>query len=184
MSTTPSLPRLALFLSNGRKVPFPSEMKTLIIGREEDSCDLVLPGKSVSSKHCYLRGGVLHDTSSFGTKVNGEPIKELELRLGDTIKISHHTVKVVLFDEEPSPTSKSKTKPPLPKPETKTRRFPKFSGEISFYELVPPKFQRKERYSASCKEVIARRGNSEIAIARQSEDYTRILDSLADSMPK
>jgi len=95
MSTTsPPLPRLALFLSDGRKVLFPPETKTLVIGREEDRCDLVLPGKLVSSQHCSLCGSVLRDmSSSLGvTKVNGKAIKEVELHLGDVITISHHTV--------------------------------------------------------------------------------------------
>uniref|UniRef100_A0A6T9YGL6 FHA domain-containing protein n=1 Tax=Bigelowiella natans TaxID=227086 RepID=A0A6T9YGL6_BIGNA len=191
MSTTsPPLPRLALFLSDGRKVLFPPETKTLVIGREEDRCDLVLPGKLVSSQHCSLCGSVLRDmSSSLGvTKVNGKAIKEVELHLGDVITISHHTVKVVLLGKkEPLSTPNPKTKPSLPKPEMKNRTFPKFSGEISFYELIPPKVKRKDRNPGSSKEVVARRANNEIAIVRQGEDYARIkriVDSLVDKMAR
>eukprot|EP00466_Bigelowiella_natans_P010551 jgi/Bigna1/73580/fgenesh1_pg.25_\ len=192
------------------QVLFPPETKTLVIGREEDRCDLVLPGKLVSSQHCSLCGSVLRDmSSSLGvTKVNGKAIKEVELHLGDVITISHHTVQhetilvnsidlgfltlrnvkvVLLGKKEPLSTPNPKTKPSLPKPEMKNRTFPKFSGEISFYELIPPKVKRKDRNPGSSKEVVARRANNEIAIVRQGEDYARIkriVDSLVDRMAR
>jgi pSer/pThr/pTyr-binding forkhead associated (FHA) protein len=70
--------------------------QTLVIGRSR-SCDIRLPSSDASRRHAEIvsvtGGYVLRDLESTnGTFVNGERVKERQLRPGDRIRIGSHTI--------------------------------------------------------------------------------------------
>jgi len=81
--------RTGLFLSD----------KTSTIGRDED-CDVVLDGDTVSRRHCEIvRRGLayfLRDSSRNGTFINGECVRQAQLRDGDQIRIGANALLVHL----------------------------------------------------------------------------------------
>ncbi|MGH9936631.1 MAG: FHA domain-containing protein [Blastocatellia bacterium] len=81
--------RTGLFLSD----------KTSTIGRDED-CDVVLDGNTVSRRHCeIIRRGltyILRDSSRNGTFINGERVRQAQLRDGDQIRIGANALLVHL----------------------------------------------------------------------------------------
>ncbi|MEZ6123891.1 MAG: FHA domain-containing serine/threonine-protein kinase [Planctomycetaceae bacterium] len=79
-----------LNLPNGTLIDLP-DGQVLLIGRG-DQCDLKLDDPSVSRVHCRLcvdgRSVFLSDPGSrWGTTVNGEPVRECELKSGDRIVV-------------------------------------------------------------------------------------------------
>lgn len=84
---------LGLLIPMGGGDPIPLLKPTLIVGRRP-SCDIQLDYANVSSKHCrleYINGyWRAADTSTNGTKVNGERIDEKFLQPGDTIGFAKH----------------------------------------------------------------------------------------------
>ncbi|MCG3161917.1 MAG: hypothetical protein JMDDDDMK_03145 [Acidobacteria bacterium] len=81
--------RTGLFLTN----------PTSAIGRDED-CDIVLDGNTVSRRHCEIirRGAtyILRDSSRNGTFINGERVRQAQLRDGDQIRIGANVLLVHL----------------------------------------------------------------------------------------
>ena len=71
------------------------EKDQILIGRRED-CDIVLKNQSVSAHHCQLQRAAdgkwfLKDLGSKnGTWVNGVPVKETELAIGDEVWFTKH----------------------------------------------------------------------------------------------
>lgn len=70
-----------------------------IIGRDED-CDVVLDGATVSRRHCEIirHGGsfILRDSSRNGTFINGQRVRQAQLRDGDQIRIGANVLLVHL----------------------------------------------------------------------------------------
>lgn len=82
---------LVLFRKSGTRKDIPIPKSVTIIGRRHN-CDLCVPLRSVSRKHCELsqEGDILkiRDLSSRnGTYVNGQRVEETELHPGDQIRI-------------------------------------------------------------------------------------------------
>lgn len=81
--------RTGLFLTN----------PTSTIGRDED-CDIVLDGNTVSRRHCEIirRGAtyILRDSSRNGTFINGERVRQAQLRDGDQVRIGANVLLVHL----------------------------------------------------------------------------------------
>lgn len=77
--------------------PIPLEKPNLLVGRRP-SCDISLPYPNVSSHHCrleYINGyWRAVDTSTNGTKVNGERIDEKFLQPGDTVSFAKHVFEI------------------------------------------------------------------------------------------
>jgi len=69
------------------------------IGRDED-CEVALDGETVSRRHCEIaRCGatyILRDSSRNGTFVNGERVRQAQLRDGDQIRIGANVLLVHL----------------------------------------------------------------------------------------
>ena len=93
----------ALFL-NGETIPLSSD-REYIIGRDPDSCSIVINDERVSRKHAaiYARGGryFIKDLgSSNGTRVNRENIASpIGLLPGDEIRVSTQKFLFVLHDQ-------------------------------------------------------------------------------------
>ncbi len=103
---------LVLFKKNGSKKSFSLPSNATVIGRRHD-CDLYIPLKPVSRKHCELskNDGMLRlrDLGSRnGTYVNGERVDEKPIVAGDYIQIPPITL-LVQIDGEPA-----KIVPPTP----------------------------------------------------------------------
>ena len=82
---------LVLLKKKGTRKSFAISKGITVIGRRED-CDLCIPLRPVSRRHCELRqkDGILavRDlSSSNGTFVNGVLIEEIQLNAGDFIQI-------------------------------------------------------------------------------------------------
>ena len=82
---------LVLFKKDGSRKAFSLSSTVTIIGRRHN-CDLCIPLKSVSKRHCQLNqdGGVLkiRDLGSRnGTILNGKRINEAAIQAGDAVKI-------------------------------------------------------------------------------------------------
>jgi pSer/pThr/pTyr-binding forkhead associated (FHA) protein len=76
----------------------------VILGRESD-CDVVFGSNRVSRRHCRLwpqAGAIWVEdlTSTHGTQVNGEMVKQAMLRDGDQLGIGTHAVVFVAGDGE------------------------------------------------------------------------------------
>ena len=87
--------------------PIPLLKPILLVGRRP-SCDIRLEYPNVSSHHCRLEyvNGYWRavDTSTNGTKVNGERIDEKFLQPGDTIAFAKHIFEIQYVpDPEGSP---------------------------------------------------------------------------------
>lgn len=110
---------------------------TLVIGRSRH-CDLRLPSGDASRRHAEIvpvsGGWVLRDLDSTnGTYVNGERVRERELRPGDRIRIGSHTI---TFCQVAAPAD-----PTHPSGEDQTRLVePPVGGETFQGELaeIPP----------------------------------------------
>jgi pSer/pThr/pTyr-binding forkhead associated (FHA) protein len=72
---------------------------TTTIGRD-DECEIVLDGDTVSRRHCEIacQGAtyILRDSSRNGTFINGERVRQAQLRDGDQIRIGANVLLVKL----------------------------------------------------------------------------------------
>jgi pSer/pThr/pTyr-binding forkhead associated (FHA) protein len=72
---------------------------TTTIGRD-DECEIVLDGETVSRRHCQIdcQGAtyILRDSSRNGTFINGERVRQAQLRDGDQIRIGANVLLVNL----------------------------------------------------------------------------------------
>jgi adenylate cyclase len=88
---------LGLLIPVGGGDPIPLLKPNLIVGRRP-SCDIRLDYANVSSHHCrleYINGyWRAADTSTNGTKVNGERIDEKFLQPGDTVSFARHAYEI------------------------------------------------------------------------------------------
>ncbi|MFT5326848.1 MAG: pSer/pThr/pTyr-binding forkhead associated (FHA) protein [Planctomycetaceae bacterium] len=101
------MPRVLLEVISGqsqvsRAVAEPGE--TIRLGRDA-LCDLSFPlDTAVSREHCRIEVGdeviSLADSSSYGTTVNGNEVKTVELQHGDQIGLGHGIVVAVIVDED------------------------------------------------------------------------------------
>lgn len=109
--------RDAFFIVNGRR-HVPLRQAVISIGRRLDN-DIVLDLASVSRRHAQLRWRygrfILYDLGSrAGTQVNGQPIQEIVLVLGDVITMGGATL---IYGEGEVPRQPTDTRPaaiPLP----------------------------------------------------------------------
>lgn len=127
---------LVLFKKNGSQKSFSLPSEVTIIGRRHD-CDMYIPLKPISRKHCQLslNNGTLElrDLGSRnGTYVNGERVEQHQLQAGDYIQIPPVTL-LVQIDGKPE-----KIAPPTPAEE----RAPSGAGAAGPKE--PGKQERKE----------------------------------------
>ena len=82
---------LILFKKNGSQKTFSLQSNITVIGRRQD-CDLCIPLKSVSRRHCQLNANSdtlkIRDLESHnGTHLNGKRIEEATAKAGDYLKI-------------------------------------------------------------------------------------------------
>jgi len=75
------------------------DQPTTTIGRDDD-CEIVLDGNTVSRRHCEIaRQGatyILRDSSRNGTFINGERVRQAQLRDGDQIRVGGNVLLVNL----------------------------------------------------------------------------------------
>ena len=116
---------LVLFKKDGSQKSFSLPDSTTVIGRRHD-CDLCIPLKSVSRRHCQLNQNKeninLRDLGSRGgTFLNGKRITETTLKAGDYIRIGP-LIFGLQIDGQPEkiiPPKPAKPKPAKPKPAPK-----------------------------------------------------------------
>jgi pSer/pThr/pTyr-binding forkhead associated (FHA) protein len=129
---------LVLFKKGGSQKAFSLPESTTVIGRRHD-CDLCIPLKTVSRKHCQLIQNkeainILDLGSRSGTFLNGKRIDEATVKAGDYIKIGP-LIFLLQIDGKPekiTPPKPAKPKPVKPKPAKK--EIPKgkaLAGELS-----------------------------------------------------
>ena len=92
MSEVPAGARLVWMRPDGNEVEFPLAAGVLLIGRDEEA-DIRVDEPLVSRAHARIerRGGaffVLDLGSTNLTRVNGEPVRERELRDGDELQFA------------------------------------------------------------------------------------------------
>ena len=81
----------------------------MVVGRDPQTCQVVLPGAHVSRRHAELllleEGLYVRDlSSSNGTYVNGERVEEAFVASGDSIRFDNITLTVVAPDQNPEAT--------------------------------------------------------------------------------
>ena len=116
---------LVLFKKGGSQKSFSLPDSTTVIGRRHD-CDLCIPLKTVSRRHCQLiqnkEAVTIRDLGSrVGTFLNGKRINEETLKPGDYIRIGP-LIFLLQIDGEPEkivPPKPSKPRPAKPKPAKK-----------------------------------------------------------------
>lgn len=107
---------LVLFKKDGSQKTFPLPSHVTVIGRRKD-CDLRIPLKAVSRKHCQLSSNSealkIRDLDSHnGTYLNNKRIDEAKAKLGDYLKIGPLTF-LIQIDGQPE---KIVPPPPSEKP--------------------------------------------------------------------
>ena len=120
---------LVLFKKDGSQRAFSLPDSTTVIGRRHD-CDLCIPLKTVSRRHCQLNQNneavKIRDLGSrVGTFLNGKRIDETALKAGDYIRIGP-LIFLLQIDGQPEkiiPPKPSKPKPA--KPKTAPKEMPK-----------------------------------------------------------
>lgn len=95
---------LILFKKNGSQKTFSLPSDATVIGRRQD-CDLCIPLKSVSRKHCQLNLNTntlkIRDLNSHnGTYLNNKRIDEATVKAGDYLKIGPLTF-LIQIDGQP-----------------------------------------------------------------------------------
>jgi pSer/pThr/pTyr-binding forkhead associated (FHA) protein len=108
---------LILFKKNGSQKTFSLPSNITVIGRRQD-CDLCIPLKSVSRRHCQLNANSdtlkIRDLESHnGTHLNGKRIEEATAKAGDYLKIGPLTF-LIQIDGNPEKI----VPPPSEKPAT------------------------------------------------------------------
>ncbi|MCP4607351.1 MAG: FHA domain-containing protein [Planctomycetes bacterium] len=128
---------LVLFKKGGLQKSFSLPDSTTVIGRRHD-CDLCIPLKTVSRKHCQFNQNKetisIRDLGSrSGTFLNGKRIDEAAVKAGDYIRIGP-----VIFGlqingrpENIAPPKPSKAKPAKPKPAPKAPKGKALAEELS-----------------------------------------------------
>jgi pSer/pThr/pTyr-binding forkhead associated (FHA) protein len=133
---------LILFKKDGSRKTFSLRGDTTIVGRHDD-CDLRIPLKDVSRKHCQISRNneslKIRDLDSRnGTFINGKRINEdTTARAGDYITISPLTF-LLQIDGEPkkiAPPNWSKPAPKEQKKEPSKEKPPANKSSDSFHEL-------------------------------------------------
>ena len=111
---------LVLFKKGGSQKTFSLPDTTTVMGRRHD-CDLCIPLKTVSRRHCQLNQNkeavTIRDLGSrVGTFLNGKRIEEAALKPGDYIRIGP-LIFLLQIDGEPEkiiPPKPAKPKPAKP----------------------------------------------------------------------
>ena len=116
---------LVLFKKGGSQKSFSLPDSTTVIGRRSD-CDLHIPLKNVSRRHCELNQNKetinIRDLGSRGgTFLNGKRINEATVKAGDYIRIGPLIFGLQINGQPESiaPPKPAKPKPPKPKPAPK-----------------------------------------------------------------
>ncbi len=116
---------LILFKKDGSQKSFSIPDSTTVIGRRHD-CDLCIPLKTVSRRHCQLNQNKdninIRDLGSRGgTFLNGKRITETTLKAGDYIRIGPliFGLQINGQPEKIVPPKPAKPKPAKPKPAPK-----------------------------------------------------------------
>jgi len=116
---------LVLFKKNGSQKSFSLPDSTTVIGRRHD-CDLCIPLKSVSRRHCQLNQNKetinIRDLGSrSGTFLNGKRVDEAAVKAGDYIRIGPliFGLQINGRPEKIAPPKPAKPKPAKPKPAPK-----------------------------------------------------------------
>ncbi|MFH1716861.1 MAG: FHA domain-containing protein [Planctomycetota bacterium] len=132
---------LILFKKDGSQRTFSLRSDVTSIGRSHD-CDLRVPLRVVSRKHCELSQNAealkVRDLNSrFGTFVNGKRISEAAVRAGDYIRIGPLTF-LLQIDGEPKktvPPVQAKPAPAAKKPPTPKAPADEPSGSFPGLEI-------------------------------------------------
>jgi len=128
---------LVLFKKNGSQKSFSLPDSTTVIGRRHD-CDLCIPLKTVSRRHCQLNQNKetinIRDLGSrSGTFLNGKRIDEAGIKAGDYIRIGP-LIFGLQIDGQPEkivPPKPAKPKPAKPKPAPKAPKGKALAEELS-----------------------------------------------------
>ncbi|MBN1804380.1 MAG: FHA domain-containing protein [Sedimentisphaerales bacterium] len=120
---------LVLFKKDGSQKSFSLPDSTTIIGRRHD-CDLCIPLKTVSRRHCQLNQNnetvKIRDLgSSAGTFINGKKIDETTAKPGDYIIIGPLTFLLQINGKPEKTVPPKPAKPKQTKPETAAPTVPK-----------------------------------------------------------
>ncbi len=138
---------LVLFTKNGTQRTFPLSSEIIVLGRRHD-CDLRIPLKLVSRRHCQLSKNSddlkIRDLNSrCGTYLNGEKITEGVAHAGDYIKIGPLTFQLQIngkpekVSPPPPPPPANKQVPAKPKQESSApaQNKPALDSSDSFADL-------------------------------------------------
>jgi len=128
---------LVLFKKGGEQKSFSLPDSTTVIGRRHD-CDLCIPLKTVSRRHCQLNQNKetisIRDLGSrSGTFLNGKRIDEAAVKAGDYIRIGPliFGLQINGRPENIAPPKPSKPKPAKPKSAPKAPKGKALAEELS-----------------------------------------------------
>lgn len=133
---------LVLLKKGGSQKSFSLPDSTTVIGRRGD-CDLCIPLKTVSRKHCQLNQNNetinIRDLGSrSGTFLNGKRINEAAVKAGDYIRIGPLIFGLQINGQpekiippKPAKPKPAKPKPPQPKPAPKAPKGKALAEELS-----------------------------------------------------
>ena len=128
---------LVLFKKGGSQKSFSLPDSTTVIGRRHD-CDLCIPLKTVSRRHCQLNQNkeaiTIRDLGSrIGTFLNGKRIDEATLKAGDYIRIGPLIFLLQINGQPEKIVPPKPTKPQPAKPKPAKKEIPK--GKVLAEEL-------------------------------------------------
>jgi len=120
---------LVLFKKDGSQKTFSLPDNTTVIGRRHD-CDLCIPLKTVSRRHCELNQNIetvnIRDLGSrAGTFVNGNKIDETTVKPGDYIRIGPLTFLLQINGQPEKIVPPRPAKPKQAKPKPAPPKIPK-----------------------------------------------------------
>ncbi|MHC4726567.1 MAG: FHA domain-containing protein [Planctomycetota bacterium] len=120
---------LVLFKKGGSQKAFSLPDSTTVIGRRHD-CDLCIPLKTVSRRHCQLNQNKeaikIRDLGSgIGTFLNGKRIEEATLKAGDYIRIGPLIFLLQINGQPEKIVPPKPTKPQPAKPKPVKKEIPK-----------------------------------------------------------
>lgn len=120
---------LVLFKKGGSQKAFPLPDSTTVIGRRHD-CDLCIPLKTVSRRHCQLNQNreavTIRDLGSrIGTFLNGKRIEEATLKAGDYIRIGPLIFLLQINGQPEKIVPPQPSKPQPAKPKEAKKEIPK-----------------------------------------------------------
>ena len=121
---------LVLFKKDGSQATFSLPSDVTVLGRSHD-CDLRIPLKAVSRRHCQLSQNKeavkIHDLDSRGgTFVNGKRVNAATIKAGDYIRIGPLTF-LLRIDGEPKEIAPPQ--PARPKPAPKQAQAPRVAAD-------------------------------------------------------